>query len=319
LRIEDDTVETTAAGLRMVLAVLTYRRPADLAALLPLLAAQLDDVGIPVGVVVVDNDPDAGARDQVQALADPRFRYVHEPTPGIAPARNRALDEAGTADLLVFIDDDERPVDGWLRSLLDTYEKTKPDGVVGPVVSSFPDAPDPWILAGGFFRRRQLPTGTEVTVAATNNLLLDLGRVRERGLRFDERRALTGDEDTLFTRQLTGSGGRLVWCAEALVHDVVPPERMTRRWVLTRAFRMGGSASAVEVLVAESPGRRAIARVRQVLLGGSRLAAGMARLAGGVVTRSPARRAAGARNLARGLGLVAGAVGYVHAEYRRGS
>jgi glycosyltransferase involved in cell wall biosynthesis len=303
----------------MVVAVLTYRRPADLAALLPLLIAQLDDVGMPAGVLVVDNDPDGGAREQVEGLGEPRVRYVHEPTPGIAPARNRALDEAGTADILVFIDDDERPVRGWLRSLLDTYQVTKPAGVVGPVVSSFPDDPDPWILAGGFFRRRRLPTGTEVAVAATNNLLLDLASVRERGLRFDEHRALTGDEDTLFTRQLTDSGGRLVWCSEALVHDIVPPERMTRRWVLTRAFRMGGSASAVELLVARSARLRAMARVRQMLLGCSRLGAGVARIAVGLITSSQARKAAGARNLARGLGLIAGAIGYVHAQYRRTS
>ena len=299
---------------RVDVAVLTYRRPDDLTALYPDLVRELDLSPAPATVLIVDNDPEAGARPIVESFTDPRFRYVHEPTPGIAAARNRAIDEVADADLLVFLDDDERPVEGWLGFLVDTYLRTRPAGVVGPVTSDFTGEPDPWIVEGGFFRRRRLPTGTEVTIAATNNLLLDLGVVRAHGLRFDERLGTIGGEDTLFTRRLTSAQGRLVWCAEAMVHDIVPPNRMTRAWVLGRAFRMGGSASAVEVVLAGSAGRRLVVRARQVVLGLTRLGAGLVRLAAGVVTSS---RAAGARNLARGSGLIAGSFGYVREEYRR--
>ena len=302
---------------RVVVAVLTYRRPDDLEALLPMLAAQLDRVDLPASVLVVDNDPAAGARGTVEGRADPRFRYVHEPVPGIAAGRNRALDEAEDADLLVFIDDDERPVEGWLQALLDVRRSSGAAGVVGPVVSTMSGELDPWISEGGFFRRRTLPTGTDVTVAATNNLLLDLRALRDLGLRFDPGLGLIGGSDTLFTRQLTGAGRRLVWCAEAVVTDVVPADRMTRRWVVRRAFRMGTSASLVEVRIAGSAARRLRARCRQAALGGSRLAAGVFRLTLGLVTASRGRRAAGVRNLARGLGLVLGAFGYAYAEYRR--
>jgi succinoglycan biosynthesis protein ExoM len=303
--------------VNVLVAVLTYRRPADLAALLPMLADQLGRVAADAHVLVVDNDPDGGAAGLVESFGDVRFRYVHEARPGIAPARNRALAEAGDADLLVFIDDDERPVDAWLPALLATYEATRPDAVVGPVSSTFTGELDPWIAAGGFFTRRRLATGTEVAVAATNNLLLDLERVRARDLRFDEALGLIGGEDTLFTREITSDGGRIVWCAEAMVHDVVPAERMTRRWVVKRAFRMGGSASQVELRVAGSAPGRAKVRTRQVLLGASRLGGGAVRYAAGCLTLSAGRRAAGVRNLARGSGLVLGAFGYVQQEYRR--
>lgn len=307
-----------SAPLRRVdVAVLTYQRPHDLTALYPHLVRELDRSPVPATVLIVDNDPAAGARSIVDSFTDPRIRYVQEPTPGIAAARNRALDEITDADLLVFLDDDERPVEGWLGFLVETYLQTRPAGVVGPVTSDFMGEPDPWIVQGGFFRRRSLPTGTEVAIAATNNLLLDVRVVRAHGLRFDERLGTIGGEDTLFTRRLTSAGGRLVWCAEALVHDVVPPERMTRRWVLSRAFRMGGSASAVEVVLAGSASRRLVARARQVALGVTRLGAGVVRLAVGLATFSMARRAAGARNLARGAGLIAGSFGYVREEYRR--
>jgi succinoglycan biosynthesis protein ExoM len=307
----------TSAGSGVTVAVLTYRRPADLAALLPLLADQAEQASIRTGILVVDNDPAASAREYVESLIGRGIRYVHEPTPGIAGARNRAIDESAGSEVLVFIDDDERPVEGWLQSLLDTYRRTGADGVVGPVSSVFTGELDPWIAAGGFFTRRQLDTGTVVSVAATNNLLLSVPSLRRRGLRFDPRLNLIGGEDNLFTNQLSSSGGRIVWCAEALVHDIVPAERMTRGWVLRRAYRMGNGTSLVIVRLADSPLTRGRARIRQVLLGASRLVLGLARLLLGLLTGSLTRRAGGVRNCARGLGLITGAFGYIYAEYRR--
>jgi hypothetical protein len=301
----------------VTIAVLTYRRPVDLAALLPMLLAQVGEVSSPARILVVDNDPAASARGYVGSLGSPLIRYVNEPKPGIAVARNRALDECADVELMIFIDDDERPVDGWLQSLLDTHRKTGADGVVGPVASRFTGELDPWIAGGGFFTRRRLATGTEVTVAATNNLLLDMASVRRRSLRFDEKLGLIGGEDTLFTKQLTRGDGRIVWCAEAMVHDIVPADRMTRRWVTKRAFRMGGSASRVDVLVAGSFAARTLTRVKQLALGSSRVGAGLVRLALGVVTFDQGRRAAGVRNCARGLGLITGVFGFEYREYSR--
>jgi hypothetical protein len=166
--------------VRVVVAVLTYRRPDDLAELLDTLRQQWHEYrrsargrDHEVDVLVVDNDPDEAGRAVCLDLAADGVRYVPEPRPGIAAARNRALDEARDHDVLIFIDDDERPTSGWLTLLADTFRSTGRVGVVGPVVSRFAVPLEPWVGAGGFFDRRRLPTGTDVTVAATNNLLLD--------------------------------------------------------------------------------------------------------------------------------------------------
>ncbi|HEY0869766.1 MAG TPA: glycosyltransferase, partial [Acidothermaceae bacterium] len=225
-------------AVAVVVAVLTYRRPSELALLLPELSRQA--AGRPaIRVLVVDNDPAASGSAVVSAAADPTIRYVHEPRPGIAAARNRALDEAASYDLLVFIDDDEWPNPTWLESMLEVHDRTASAAVVGPVISEYAAEPDPWIKAGRFFDRRRLPSGTRIDVAATNNLLLDLRQVRAFGLRFDEAFGLSGGSDTLFTRELHRRGGALVWCDEAIVIDQVPMERLTRRWVLLRALRSG--------------------------------------------------------------------------------
>ncbi|OUE28428.1 N-acetylglucosaminyl-diphospho-decaprenol L-rhamnosyltransferase [Clavibacter michiganensis] len=315
----------------LVVAILTYRRPDDIRAVLPLVAAQAADLReaaeadptLPraVRIVVVDNDLAGGAGAAVEDAASVSpvpIAYVHEPTPGISAARNRALDAAGDDDLLVFLDDDERPDPGWLAALVCARRATGSAGVAGPVRSEYEVEPDEWVRAGGFFVRRRPATGTRLEVAATNNLLLDLRAVRVAGLRFDVDLGTQGGEDTLFTRQLVAAGGLLTWCAEAGVVDVVPRARTTRRWVVLRAFSSGNSWSLTSVALAPaSPVARTRIRAEATARGLVRALGGTGRIAVGAVTGSVAHRAKGTRTLARGAGMVAGAFGWSYQEYAR--
>lgn len=303
---------------RLVVAVLTYKRPKDLAQVLAELAAQLRSVAIPAHILVVDNDPDASARSFVDEFATHHpVRYVHESTPGIAAARNRALDESTDCARLVFIDDDERPSTDWLRLLLEAHGRYGTAAVVGPVISEYDVEPEPWIRAGRFFERRRLATGTFVDIAATNNLLLDLEAVRALDLRFDEKFGISGGSDTLFTRQLHRRGGTMVWCDEAFVIDVVPRKRLTRHWVLQRAFRSGNGWIRTELELERSAALRLRIRARLLAKGAARVAGGAARFLVGAVTGRIGQRARGLRTLARGAGLLAGSVGFVYSEYSR--
>lgn len=295
--------------------MLTYRRPEGLAEAIGMLRAQLDLV--PGGrLLVVDNDEQPSASEAVAEAAggDVRVRYVHEPTPGIAAARNRALGEAGPEAIVVFIDDDEQPSEKWLPTLLACWEETGAAAVVGPVVSTFAPEPDPWIIAGGFFQRLRHATGNVVTTAATNNLLLDMARVGT--LRFDLGFGLSGGSDTVFTRTLSAAGGRIVWCDEAPVHDLVPADRATRAWVRARASRIGNSDSRVQVYLAPSR-RRPVVRLRASSRGLVRVLGGSARLVLGRLTGSQTHHARGTRTLLRGLGMLRGAWGSYVTEYAR--
>ena len=193
-----------------------------------------------VEVLVIDNDAqgtgreaalaaaaDAGVpvRSSAEAPEEPGgvgLRYVVEERPGVAAVRNRALDETGGRDLLVFIDDDEEPEPGWLAALVGLWASTGCQAVAGPVIPVYEVEPEAWVRQGEFFVRRTWPTGTVRPVAASNCLLLDLGFVRRAGLRFDEAFGATGGEDTLFTRRLSAAGGVIRWCDEARVRDHVP-------------------------------------------------------------------------------------------------
>ena len=63
------TAQHPTSAARVIIGVLTFRRPRDLAAVLPMLVRQTTDVrtlGYDVEVLVVDNDADASARDLVR-------------------------------------------------------------------------------------------------------------------------------------------------------------------------------------------------------------------------------------------------------------
>jgi succinoglycan biosynthesis protein ExoM len=307
----------------VVVAVLTFRRPTALAAGLALIRLQVDAVErltggrISARIVVVDNDPDASAREAVGSVGDPSVTYVVEPTPGIAAARNRALDEARFADALVFIDDDERPLPGWVDSLIHTWLETGAAAVAGRVVPVYPELVSPWIVDGGFFVRRTLPTGTRVDAAPTSNILLDLAYLARNGLRFDERLGLGGGEDTMLTRGIVRTGGEIVWCDESVVEDHVPADRVTPRWVLQRAWSHGNTSVNVDLAMAVTARQRVDLRAKAALGGSARALLGVARAGFGVVTRSNHHSARGLRAAFRGAGMAGAAVGITYHEYAK--
>ena len=309
MRVAEHGVSTAAV------VVLTYRRPRDVESILPLVVREAADCGVDCSVLVIDNDPQASA--QTIAAQHPSVRYVHEPRPGIAAARNRALEECADLDAVAFIDDDERPRAGWLAELVRALASSAAAAVVGPVESVFSSPPEPWIVQGGFFDRPRFPTGTEVQVAATNNLVLDARFVRRHGLAFDEDFGLSGGSDTLFTRELRARGGRIVWCDEALVYDMVPTDRITRQWVLQRYYRSGNTWSRTTIRLSRRSYERAVRRLRLTAAGFVRVGGGALRWGVGSVLQRESQQAQGLRTLNRGLGMTAGAWGRVYSEYAR--
>lgn len=302
---------------RAVVAVLTYRREHLVGDLVARLAEQAAAVDPPARVVVVDNDPEGSARTIVESLELPSVSYVHEPTPGIAAARNAALDAAHDSPALVFIDDDETPAAGWLDALLAAHCRFTAQAIAGPCVRTYATEPAPWVRAARVFDRRRMPTGTEVPAASTANLLIDLDHVRSHDLRFAQELGISGGSDHLFTREVWRSGGRIVWCDEAVVFDPVPSSRLTGRWTLTRGYRSGNTSTRVDLMLAPTTQDRATVRVRAIGAGLTRAIAGAGRAFVGILMRSPENVGLGAWTMVRGAGMVGAATGHRYLEYRR--
>jgi glycosyltransferase involved in cell wall biosynthesis len=304
----------------LIVAIATFRRPQALRNALRAVREQVDaENGVPeapmrCSILVIDNDP-AGSGERV--AQEHGVRCVIEPRPGIAAVRNRALRECESARAVLFIDDDEVPDPGWLRAMIAMYVATTPTAVAGRVVTRFPDRVDAWVLQSGAFVRPTRFHGQTMREAATNNLLLDIGGVSRLGLSFDERFGLTGGSDSMFTLQLTRRGGTIRWAQDAMVIEQEDPARLTRSWVLRRTFRFGNTSARVRIALARTRDRRFVERVRAFARGGVRAVGGSARWGFGAASGSLRHRAHGQRTLVRGLGMMAGALGYAHDEYGR--
>jgi len=308
--------------LRVQVGILTFRRPALLATLLPQVLTQVEELRAwtqgPAGVLVVDNDPDGSAGEVCAALAD--VRYVLEPTPGIPAGRHRALEESADWDLLQFIDDDEEPAPAWLVTMVRAWaEHDRPVVVAGSVRTRYLTPPSPWIVAGQFFERRQPATGTPLDVAASGNMLIDVPEVRRLGVQFDRDLGLHGGSDTLFSQDVHRAGGRLIACREGAIYDLVPPEHSNRRWALQRAWHLGQSRSFMALYAEKSPSRRRRMRVRLLLGGVVRFAQGCLQTGLGLVLRHDRLHARGLRWVHRARGVMAGALGEATPKYPRES
>lgn len=85
-------------------------------------------------VLVVDNAPSSEATQTLVASRFPKFRYVHEPRPGLDWARNRAIRES-TGDLIAFTDDDVVVDSAWVTELVRAFaENDNVMAVTGLVV-----------------------------------------------------------------------------------------------------------------------------------------------------------------------------------------
>jgi succinoglycan biosynthesis protein ExoM len=230
----------------------TFRRPKWLRAALSSCLAQQTASGRPFEIVVVDNAPDGSAAPIVAAIdaGNVELRYVHEPRPGISHARNAGFANARGC-WLALMDDDERASADWLLNLTRAQRKHGADVVFGPVYPEFEQPPperDGNFLTRFYTYSLKKPTGTRVGERATGNAL-----VRRTCLRNNEpfriELGLTGGEDHLFFRQLRSEGAVFVWCAEAIVTEVIPPERTTWRSIWRRSLQRGQCRAATPMLL----------------------------------------------------------------------
>ena len=94
-------------------------------------------------VLVVDNSADASARMTFDTLVSRapdslNLDYLHMPSPGVANARNAAMDALKTR-LVAFLDDDQTAPIHWIESLLKAYDEYGAAATFGPVLTLLPE------------------------------------------------------------------------------------------------------------------------------------------------------------------------------------
>jgi len=234
----------------MSIAVLTptLRRPEMLERCLRSLFLQ---TGAPLAeIVVIDNSPEASSRDMVerlQAVSPVPLIFVHEPTPGVATARNAGL-RATKAPLIAFLDDDEEAPAGWLAALYDIHMRCDADVTFGPVLGVTPDGTPDWArpYLDQFFSREGPETSGPIgEIYGCGNSLMRRETVLAGDAPFDAAVDQIGGEDDLLFSKARAAGARFAWCAEAPVLEYAPPHRARMSYALKRAFGYGQSPSQI--------------------------------------------------------------------------
>lgn len=224
--------------------------------------AQRLPVSLPYEMIVVDNSPSGEARGWVEALTGlrPAPVYIHEPRAGISHARNAGV-AASRGEYLAFIDDDEIAEPDWLANLHRALLSHDADIATGPVLPVFENRSalgwDP--LPFFFGKREAMATGAELQAARTGNIMLRVATCFDGTPPFDPRLGRCGGEDTDFTHRLYRDGRRIIWVADAVIHEFWPNEKAALPAFLRRKLVTARNTTLVRIT-------RDPRRVRAVLL-----------------------------------------------------
>ena len=240
----------------LLLAFCSYQRADRLRALVAALRAQQTPVPFEI-LAVNNNSPD----DTTKVLADlqlesgPTLKVVCEPSPGIVPARNRALACAEDYQVLAFLDDDELPRPGWAAAAWHAIQDEGADCAGGQVCIDFSRHGRPaWLDAelSGFLAAidhgpERFWITDDSTPVWTSNIAYRVDYLRAQALRFDHRynrqgasaHSTGGGEDVVMLRALLARGARIRYRPDMIVDHDVEPERLRRRWFLRLHFHAG--------------------------------------------------------------------------------
>ncbi len=242
---------TAMSSLRISVVVPTYKRVELLRRNLHALMRQtLPASQYEVIVAYQDESDGTGELLRTLAAAHPNLRYLPEPRPGVAHARNAGL-YAARGEIVVCTDDDAFAPPEWLETILRTFAEVEPTPHVvgGPILPLVIGRRPAWfrdqyeLRSWGDSARflgpedRRFPTGN---VAHRRDLLLAAGG-------FDPALGMKGDimgfaeDDEIFDRlQQTVSGDLLAYYQpRAYVWHAVPDEKMRLTYRMKRSFVSG--------------------------------------------------------------------------------
>lgn len=191
-------------------------------------------------IVVVEN----GSSDASTLLAGSPATLISLVGPNASHARNVGAMAQGCPDVVVFLDDDVVPQQGWLCTLIGPIIAGDCDATTGAIVvrteSAITDA------VRGCFVDTALAMDPDAPFLAGGNMAMRGRRFSALGgfdVRLGPGTRPGGGEDLLLGMQLAEAGGRVAWIPEAVVEHVVPPTRLTNQALRRRAAVEGRAAA----------------------------------------------------------------------------
>ncbi|HYL57251.1 MAG TPA: glycosyltransferase [Candidatus Acidoferrales bacterium] len=240
---------------KLTIAIPTHNRAASVAQTLASVAALALPADVELDCLVVDNastDATANTVDEFARGSSLKVRRVFEARPGSSFARNRAVEET-SSEFIFFIDDDAIAEPNWAAELLAAMQQRSLDAVCGMVVprwsSQRPDwlGPSLWVKLAIHDQRAIAAAPPADAEKLANYFSANVGFRRSAFERFGKFREdlgvvggnpVSGEDTELFAR-IIARGGAMGFAPRAVVHHLIPGERMTRAYLRRKSFAFG--------------------------------------------------------------------------------
>ncbi|MBX7123275.1 MAG: glycosyltransferase [Opitutaceae bacterium] len=200
-------------------------------------------------VIVVDNNP----RQQWNPSLPGRHlstSVVHEPRNGLQHARNAGVENARGL-YVAFLDDDGVPLPTWLTRLVEGTRRYGAMAAGGSISLEFESDPPSWFGVHERALLSELTHPCDVPAIADHmyivgaNMCIARRAFEKVGLfdaRFDRTAtSLRSSGELEFTRRLQSADERVSFIASAWVRHQIPGARLTKRYLLSRAYWQGRS------------------------------------------------------------------------------
>lgn len=232
---------------KIVIGIPTFRRPQGLRRLLISIAEQRAPF-LPV-IVVADNEGERGAGLKVVRELQSRGNYpfpihgVPVPDRGISQVRNAIMRvgfEELKADALAMVDDDEWVEPGWIAALVAMQKEVNADVVGGLVLPEFEREPPKWVRHLNLYSWPCHRSGQVELISGSASILFGSRLAAEfRDERFDPAFSRSGGGDKELFVRLKRKGAIFAFAPEAISHEHFGASRITMRWAIERAYRIG--------------------------------------------------------------------------------
>lgn len=243
-------------------------------------------------IIVVDNNA------VPQVPPQPPVTVIHEPRAGLSAARNAGL-AAARSEFVAYLDDDAVPEPAWAGQLLAgmrCYEALAAGGTVqlatGEALPAWLPRESRSLLSELLYDGADIPDLDESRYLVGANFCVCRNAVeRLGGFRSDFGRVgnlLRSSEELELCRRIQKAGGRVSFIAAARVFHQVRAGRLTRRYLLSRAYWQGRSDAQLDLLHGKPAGDGSGANVLREL--------------GALLSPEPSHRFLQVQKIARRLG-----------------
>jgi len=235
--------------MMITVAICTYNNALSLDITLSSLCKLVIATDLEYEILIIDNNCTDNTPEITKKYESilPNLRVVYEQKQGLSNARNCALMQA-KGEIVSFIDDDVEVDPYWLGAVAEAFKKYNATLVGGKSYLIYPDKKPAWLTEKLETYLSRIDYGCETLVNTDKELFgLNFSVLKQSALQiggFDTnlgrigKKLLSGEEIKL-QYLIRKNNEVVIYEPKAVVGHIVPRQRLTKKWFLSRAYYAG--------------------------------------------------------------------------------